>query len=199
MKRMNLKNLWWIIASAALMLMASCVDGSDASDVEELTRKGDNAFVVGNVSTPLGECLDGYAETEGGVVHLLQIFTLGYYQMNGDGTCSENKSFSKNGAYVELPLLDKGQTELTRLMTGTYLTLYSSSDDWSGEYYVKKGGSTTTKALVYDKMIELETSTVQVKKKGNIYEIVWDGKDEKGNACSLYYYGTITSEEMLRN
>lgn len=199
MKNVSLKTLWRVVASMAITLLAACTETSDLNDVEELEKQGENLYKVGNVSTPIGECLDAYAETDGGVTHLLHFFTIGYYQMNGDGTCSENKSFSKNGAYVELPLLDKGQTELTRLMTGTYLTLYSSSDDWSGEYYVKKGGSTTTKALVYDKMIELETSTVQVKKKGNIYEIVWDGKDEKGNACSLYYYGTITSEEMLRN
>jgi hypothetical protein len=117
--------------------------------------------------------------------------------MNGDGTCSENKSFKKEGAYVEIPAFDKGQHEATRLMTGTYINVYSNTDEWSGDYIVTKGGSSTTRALSYDKMTDLHTSAVQVKKKDNIYEITWEGTDEKGNPCSLYYYGLIESEKML--
>lgn len=197
MKNVSLKTLWGAVASMAITLLAACTETSDLNDVEELEKQGENLYKVGNVSTPIGECLDAYAETDGGVTHLLHFFTIGYYQMNGDGTCSENKSFRQAGAYVEIPLFDKGQGELTRLMTGTYLSHYSNTDDWSGEYCVTKGGTTTTKALVYDKMTDLQTSTVQVKKKGDVYEITWDGRDERGNVCSLYYYGKIRSEKMM--
>lgn len=192
---MNLKKLLLAVFPLALSLFATCSDPSNEKDVDELNRKGDNLFKVGSVSVPINECLDAYALTDGGVVHLLHFFTAGYYTMNGDGTCSENKYFSSTGAYVELPAFDKGQAELLRLMTGTYFNQSSSTDDWSGDYIVTKSAS--TRALSYDRMTELQISTVQVKKKGDTYEIVWDGSDEKGNPCSLYYYGSIRSEEML--
>ena len=193
-KQANL--LGWLL-SLVLSLLASCSDPSDVKDVEELTKKGDNLFTVGSVSIPVGECLDSYTESDGGVTHLLHFFTIGYYQMNGDGTCSENKSFRKTGAYVEIPAFDRGQSDLSRLMTGTYINKYSNSDDWSGDYIVTKSGSTTTRALSYDKMTDLHASAVQVKKKGDIYEITWEGTDEKNNPCSLYYYGIIKTEKML--
>ena len=117
--------------------------------------------------------------------------------MNGDGTCSENKQFKGMGAYVEIPAFDKGQSELLRLMTGTYINKYSNSDSWSGDYIVTKTGASTTRALSYDKMTDLNPSAIQVKKKGNIYEITWEGTDEKNNPCSLYYYGMVQSEKML--
>lgn len=180
----------------ALSLFATCSDPSDELDVDELTRKGDNVFKVGSVSVPIDECLDSYDLADDGVVHYLHFFTAGYYKMNGDGTCSENRNFSSKGAYVEIPALDKGQTELLRLMTGTYFNQFSS-DDWTGDYIVTKGGA-TTRSLSYDRMTDLQVSAVQVKKKGDVYEITWDGSDEKGNPCSIYYYGSIRSEEMLR-
>ncbi len=197
---MNMKKqaylLGWLLP-LVFSLLASCSDSPDVSDVENLTRKKNNQFTVGSISMPIGECLDGYTLSDGGVTHLLHFFTFGYYQMNGDGTCSENKSFKREGAYVEIPAFDKGQHEASRLMTGTYINVYSNTDDWSGDYIVTKGGSSTTRALSYDKMTDLHTSAVQVKKKDNIYEITWEGTDEKGNPCSLYYYGLIESEKML--
>lgn len=190
------KMLGWLMP-LVLSVLASCSDPSDVKDVEELTRKGANLFTVGSVSTSVDECLDSYAESDGGVTHLLHFFTTGYYQMNGDGTCSENKSFKGKGVYVEIPAFDKGQNELLRLMTGTYPNKYSNNDSWSGEYIVTKTGASTTRALSYDKMTDLTTSAVQVKKKGDIYEISWEGTDEKNNSCTLYYYGMVKSEKML--
>lgn len=197
MMSIRLKSLWMVLLTMGLALFAACTELTEADDVEELTRKGDNAFTVAGVTTLIGECLDGYAETEGGVVHLLHFYTIGFYHMNGDGTCSVNTSFKKTGAYVELPLLDKGQTELSRLLSGTYLSQYATNDEWSGDYYVTKSGVSTLRALTYDKLTDLQTSTVQVKKKGDIYEITWEGRDERGNVCSLYYFGQIQSEKMM--
>lgn len=196
MKRKNVvKTLWVLLAGIAFSWLSACSDPSDEKDVEELSRKGDNSFTVGAVTMLIGVCVDGYAASDGGVTHLLHFYTIGYYNANGDGTCTKNASFKKEGAYVEIPAFDKGQTELLRLMTGTYLSYFSNSDDWAGDYEITKG--TATRALAYDKMVDLQVSTVQVKKKGDIYEITWDGTDEKGNACSLYYYGIIQSEQML--
>lgn len=197
MRKIGSNVLWMIVSALSLSFLAACSDPSDDNDVDDLVKRGDNVFKVGSVSTPIGECLDGYMESDGGVTHFLHFYTKGYYHMNGDGTCSVNSSFSKTGAYVEIPAFDKGQSELFRLTTGSYFSKYSSSDDWSGEYIVTKGGS-STKSLSYDKMTELQISTVDVRKKGDIYEITWDGSDEKGNPCSLYYYGSIHSEAMRK-
>ena len=190
------KMFGWLLP-LVLSVLASCSDPSDVKDVEELKQKGENLFKVGSVSTPVDECLDSYTESDGGVTHMLHFFTTGYYQMNGDGTCSENKLFKGKGAYVEIPAFDKGQSELLRLMTGTYINKASNTDSWSGDYIVTKTGASTTRALSYDKMTDLNTSAVQVKKKGNIYEITWEGTDEKNNPRSLYYYGMVRSEKML--
>ncbi len=193
--RVKKGGFYWLLAALFVSVLSACTDPSDANDVEELSRKGDNVFTVGGVAMPVDVCVDGYDFSDGGVTHILHLFTNGFYTPNGDGTCSPNNAFKKAGAYVEIPAFDKGQTELLRLMTGDYMTYYSNSDDWAGNYEITK--ENTTRALVYDKMVDLQVSTIQVKKKDNIYEITWDGRDEKGNVCSLYYYGVIQSEKML--
>ena len=126
-KQANL--LGWLLP-LVLSLLASCSDPSDVKDVEELTKKGDNLFTVGSVSIPVGECLDSYTESDGGVTHLLHFFTIGYYQMNGDGTCSENKSFRKTGAYVEIPAFDRGHTsDSMRIYSGCGRFFLQCKDD----------------------------------------------------------------------
>lgn len=195
LNRVKKGGFYLLLTALCVSVLSACTDPSDANDVDELFQKGDNLFTVGSQSFKVDECLDGYAFSDGGVTHLLHFYTSGYYTPNGDGTCSQSNSFKKEGIYVEIPVFDKGQTELLRLMTGNYISYYSNSDDWAGEYVMTKG--TSVRALVYDKMVDLKITTVQVKKKGDTYEVVWDATDEKGNACLLYYYGTIRSEQML--